>query len=219
MKKTIYIISILCVFILLAGCATTSKKQEEESPYLTTLGDFSPFELGDAFGLWKSGNDVAPCELTLYCIPRTNKIEIHYSRNINKVCLMMDAEACESFENCVKLYMADYNSGSFDKNYKPSKDNAYGTMKPGIAWGVFGYSYNADIKARFNYEIIGGKPYFSMYLDQAKANGDSDAYSPIMTMYFTPSQLETIMELASSETIAAHIAELENEAYAFDYEF
>ena len=219
MRKTIYIISILCAFLMLAGCATTSSKPKEESPYLTTLGDFSPFELGDAFGVWKNGDEVNPCELTLYCIPRTNKIEIHFSRNINKIALMMDAEDCAEFERCVGLYMEDYNSSHFDKNHEPTKDNSYGMMKPGIAWGVFGYSYNADIKARFNYEIIGGKPYFSMSLESGLASGQTDVYSPKMTMYFSPSQLETIMELTDSERIAAYIKSLEEEAYSFDYEF
>ena len=219
MKKSLYIITALCAFLMLAGCATTSKKVEEESPYPTSIGDFAPFELGDAMSLWKSGDDVTPCEMELYCIPRSNKIEIHFHKLVNKVCLMMDAEDCAEFENNVQKYMADYNEGNFDKKHKPSKENSYGFMKPGIAWGVLGYSYNADIKARFNYEIIGGKPYFSMLMEQSVANGESDIYSPIMTMYFSPSQLETIMELTSTETIMEHIKELETEAYEFDYEF
>ena len=219
MKKTIYIVIFTCALFMIAGCATTSKQTEEESPYLTTLGDFAPFELGDAISLWKSGDEVSPCEMNLYCVPRTNKIEIYFSKLINRVCLMMDAEDCAEFEKNVEKYMADYNAGNFDKNHKPTKDNSYGMMKPCIAWGVFGYSYNADIKARFNYEIIGGKPYFSMSMEQGLANGEKDVYSPKMTMYFSPSQLETILELTDPEIIAAHIKELETEAYSFDYEF
>ena len=219
MKKSILFFCVLSVFFFLAGCATTTKKTEKESPYLTTLGDFSPFELGDAISVWKNGDDVTPCEMTLYCVPRTNKIEIHFSRHINKVALMMNAENCAEFERCVGLYMEDYNSGNFDKNHEPTKDNSYGMMKTGIAWGLFGYSYNADIKARFKYEIIGGKPYFSMSLESGLASGQTDVYSPKMTMYFSPSQLETIMELTDSERIAAYIKSLEEEAYSFDYEF
>jgi hypothetical protein len=219
MKKSILFFCVLSAFFLLAGCATTTKKTEKESPYLTTLGDFSPFELGDAISVWKDGDDVTPCEMTLYCVPRTNKIEIHFSRHINKIALMMNAENCAEFERCVGLYMDDYNSGHFDKNHEPTKDNAYGMTKTGIAWGVFGYSYNADVKTRFNYEIIGGKPYFSMFLDSGLANDQSDVYSPKMTMYFSPSQLETIMELTDSNSIAAHIKALEEEAYSFEYEF
>lgn len=220
MKKSLYIITALCAFLMLAGCATTSKKSaENDSPYPTTLGDFSPFELGDAISVWKNGDDVTPCEMTVYCVPRTNRIEFYFSKLMNKVCLMMDAEDYAEFEKNVQIYMTDYNEGNFDKNHKPTKDNSYGLMKPGIAWGVFGYSYNADIKARFNYEIIGGKPYFSMLMEQGLANGETDIYSPIMTMYFSPSQLETIMELTSKDTIMEHIKELETEAYDFDYEF
>ena len=220
MKKSLYIITALCAFLMLAGCATTSKKStKNDSPYPTTLGDFSPFELGDAISVWKNGDDVTPCEMTIYCVPRTNRIEFYFSKLMNKVCLMMDAEDYAEFEKNVQTYMTDYNESNFDKNHKPSKDNSYGLMKPGIAWGVFGYSYNADIKARFNYEIIGGKPYFSMLMEQGLANGETDIYSPIMTMYFSPSQLETIMELTSKDTIMEHIKELETEAYDFDYEF
>lgn len=219
MKRIILFFSVLCAFLLLAGCATTSAKTEEESPYLTTLGDFSPFELGDAISLWKSGDEVSPCELKLYCIPRTNRIEVYFSKLMNRVCIMMDAEDCAEFEKCVQAYMKDYNEGNFDKNHKPKKDNSYGLMKPCIAWGVFGYSYNADIMTRFNYEIIGGKPYFSMIIEQGLANGESDVYSPNMTMYFSPSQLETIMELTDPEVIMTYIKELEEEAYSFEYEF
>nr|MCR4938895.1 hypothetical protein [Treponemataceae bacterium] len=143
----------------------------------------------------------------------------HFSKAINKVCLMMDAEDCAGFVENVEKYMADYNSGHFDKNYKPTKKNSYGIIKPGIAWGVFGLSYNADIKVYFNYEIIGGKPYFSMLMDQGEDTSTGDTYSPIMTMYFTPSQLETILEITSPEVISAYIKELEESAYSFDYEF
>ena len=219
MKKCLYGLIVLFAFLLLAGCATTSKKTEEESPYLTTLGDFSPFKLGDAISLWKSGDDVSPCEMELYCIPRSNKIEIHFSKYIDKICLILDAQDCALFEECVKAYMEDYNSSNFVKNYKPTRDNSYGRMFPSISWGVFGYGYNADIKAYFNYEIIGGKPYFSMMLDQASDKSSTDIYSPKMTMYFSPSQLETILEITSPETIGEYIKELEAEAYTFDFEF
>ena len=220
MKKTVYfIVFALCSFLMLAGCTTTSKKTEKESPYLTTLGDFSPFKLGEALSLWKSGDDVSPCEMTLYCVPRTNKIEIYFSKYIDKICLMLDAEACEGFEENLKKYMEDYKEGHFDRNHNPTRANSYGIIKPSIAWGVFGYSYNADIKAYLNYEIIGGKPYFSMLIDQGTAKGHSDIFSPIMTMYFTPSQLETIMELTDPSIIAEHIKESEAEAYSFDFKF
>lgn len=218
MKNRILLFVFLCALISLVGCATTSPVKEE-SPYPTSLGDFSPFKLGDAFSLWKSGDDVSPCEMTIYCVPRVNEIEIHFSKLINKVCLMLDAEDCDNFAKNVEAYMNDYNSNGFDKNYKPKKENSYGKMTPGIAWGVFGYSYNTEIEAFFNYEIIGGKPYFSMYLDQEADSTSSDVYSPIMTMYFTPDQLETIMEMTSSEVIDEYIKSLEEEAYHFDYEF
>nr|MCR4940241.1 hypothetical protein [Treponemataceae bacterium] len=123
MRNKVLVVAVLSIILVLAGCASTSGKKAEESLYPTSLGDFSPFELGDAISLWKSGSDVSPCEMKLYCIPRTNKIEIHFSKAINKVCLMMDAEDCAGFVENVEKYMADYNSGHFDKNYKPTKKN------------------------------------------------------------------------------------------------
>ena len=217
MKKTIHIIIVMLLFLMLNGCASNSNKAE--SPYLATLGDFSPFELGEAMSLWKDGNGVSPCELDLYCVPRTNKIEVYFSSLINKVCLMMSAENCEQFEKAVNEYMTAYNTSSFDKNHKPTKKNAYGSMKTNIAWGVFGYGYNAEIQVLLNYEIIGGKPYFSMSMSQGEAKEESKIYSPSMTMYFTPSQLETIIELTDSDRIAEYIKTLETEAFSFDYEF
>lgn len=221
MKKSLYIFFLICTILMIAGCATTSKQtSEEDSQYPTTLGNFSPFKLGDAISLWKNGDDVSPCEMELFCVPRTNKIEIYFCSSIDKVCLMMDAKDCATFDENLMKYMNDYNEGNFDKNHKPKKDNSYGVMETSVSWGVFGYgSYNADIKVRFNYEIIGGKPYFSMSMEQGLAKGQTDIYSPKMTMYFSPSQLETIKEITDPEIIMAHIKELETEAYEFNYQF
>lgn len=212
MKIRNVMLAIFCLMLIFTGCAT-NKAVEEESEYLETLGDFDPFLLGPVMGLWKSGDDVKSCECDMYFVPRTNSVELYFSYGMNKICIMLDAKACDGFKTMVEAYMNDYSNRTF-ADRKPDSKNKYGSINAEIAWGVFGYSYDAGIRIDFNYELIGGKPYFMMKMNQGFAK-DND-HSPVMTMYFNPLQLENIFTLADPKVIQEYISEKEKLLNGFD---
>lgn len=200
---------ILCVF---TGCVSTAPQAPRE-PDEHYLGDFNPFQLDNAMCVTKSvTGSLNPCEMEMYFAPRKNTVEAHFSYAIDKVALVFNLEEREAFYEGIMAYMDAYNTGNMPVR-EPDKKN-YLTRSPvTVSWGVFGLAYTADTFVRINYDYLeADKPYMLATFENATAK-DDDASSPLMNLYFTPSQLESLCEIINQDEFQSRVDELNRQAF------
>lgn len=201
---------ILCIF---TGCTTTQKTPQIREPDDHYLGNFNPFQLENAMCITKSfSGNLNPCELEMYFAPRTNTVEVHFSYGMNKVALVFNMEERNAFFEGIMAYMDAFNAGDIPVR-APDKKNYLTRTPVSVSWGVFGLAYSADTFVRINYEYLeAGKPYMLATFENADAK-DDDASSPVMNLYFSPSQLEALCEIVNQDEFQARVDELNRQAY------
>ncbi len=201
---------ILCIF---AGCTTTQKTPQIREPDDHYLGDFNPFQLENAMCVTKGfSGSLNPCEIEMYFAPRKNTVEAHFSYGIDKVAIVFNLEERNALYEGIMAYMEAFNAGDMPVR-APDRKN-YLTRSPvTVSWGVFGLAYTADTYVRVNYEYTEpGKPYMVATFENAKAK-DDDAYSPVMNLYFSPSQLEALCEIVNQDEFQSRVDELNRQAF------
>lgn len=204
------------VLILLAftGCVSKEPAAPRE-PDENYLGDFNPFQLENAMCVTKTASGgVAPFEMEMYFAPRTNEVEARFTYGIDKVRLLFNLEERNAFYDGIVAYMEAYNAGDMPER-KPDRKNFLARTPVSVSWGVFGYAYNAETYIRINYEYLEpGKPYMVATFENGKSKED-DVSSPVMNLYFTPSQLESLVEIIDQDEFQARVDELNRQAYTW----
>ncbi len=215
MKKTLFI-AIAAACLLLTSCASTSNaKIEAHESDENYLGDFAPFQLDSAMSLKKNMAGVlSPCELELFCVPRTNTIECYFNTTMSRNCLMLSYSQRKTLREGFEAYLAAYEAKQLPKE-SPSKKNAFINGECSFAWGLLGPTSTTDTKFRVNYEYVNDLPYCLLYIDSSTAENDSSNWSPVTKMYFSPSQLELLFDATDDEAISEYINQLVSQAYTF----
>ena len=213
-----------CVLLLavLSSCATAKVRDAdkiETDPNF--IGDFDPIRLEDAMALRTVMGKIKPTVLRLYFVPRTNIVEAHFRDGINMFALMFDENARNTIAEAGALYAAvygDYSSGNSGAMpvRKPIKQNAFNTGNVSVAWGVTSTARNGESSFRTNYEFLEkSKPYFLLTVEAAVDKEDSSTQSPAVNLYFSPSQLEALFEIASGDALREQVDELNKKAFTF----
>lgn len=218
MRKNIIRLAVLCavfaIILACAGCTTTSKGETTiREPDENFLGDFKPFQLDNCMAVTKSlSGTIIPKEMEMYFAPRQNTVEAYFSYGMDKIAVVFTLEERVAFKEGIMAYMEAYNAGNLPER-APDRKNYFTRTPVTVAWGVMGLSYSADTYVRINYEYLErGKPYFVATFESANAKKD-DTASPKMDIYFTPSQLEALLETIDQDEFQARVDELNRQAY------
>lgn len=216
-KKTTQVAILVSILMLLAltGCTTTAKTSTIREPDDHYLGNFDPFQLENAMCITQSfKGELSPKELQMYFAPRQNTVEAHFQYGIDKVAVVFNLEERKAFLEGILAYMEAYNAGELPVR-SPDKKNYFTRTPVSVSWGVFGLAYKADTYVRINYEYLEpGKPYFLATFENAPSKSkDDDASSPVMNLYFSPSQLEMLLEIVDQDEFQARVDELSRQAF------
>lgn len=209
------LLAAMLILFTLSGCTTTEKATSIREPDENYLGDFKPFQLDNAMCITKSYTGVLnPKEMDMYFAPRQNTVEARFQYSVNKVCLRFTYAERQAFLEGIKAYMDAYNAGNMPVR-APDKKNYFTRTPVTIEWGVLGLAYEADTYVRINYEYLEpDKPYMLATVEYARSKDkNDDAPSPIVDLYFSPSQLEALVELVNQDEFQARVDELNRQAF------
>lgn len=203
--------TIFLIFTLFS-CKTAPKEKPIDPNF---LGDYAPIQLENLMGVSYSSGKLKPLEIKAFFVPRNNNVELYFRLGINKIVLVLNQEMRESLLSTIYAYLEDYQADRFLSNYTPSKENAYVESEMSLSWGLLGPSYTASkAKYRTNYKNVDKKPYFYIYM-QPSPDEKKEHYSPKLEFYFSPSQLEAVVESLDQESLQEYIEELDKKAFEF----
>ena len=216
MKKLFLLLLTFFTITLFVSCASTSKETAPRERDETFIADISSFKL-DTLHLYTQLKTGKPKinDLSLYFDPKTNFLIVNTKIGIDYVRLGFTYDERKALFEAYNKYIEDYENGTIPTE-KPTKKNAYTTGMALIGWGVTNYSYEADSKYITNaYYLTAEKPYFRLYFNAGADFTDKSIYSPVFSIYISPAQWETILELCNQEALEARVDEILEEADAF----
>ena len=217
--KYIKIFSVMGVILIYAffvlGCLSTQQSQTTVDNNF--LGDFDPIKLESIMAWYPSFGKEKPKELSLYFVPRTNTVEIYYRDDLNRVVLILPYSQRQALLQASMQFAQDIQNDVLQENRKPTKKNAYSTSFCGVGWGVTGVArYTNKALLEFNYKYLDDKrPYFMLKAHSSPDNEDSSVYSPVLFLYFSPSQLESLQMILNQEHLQSFVDELNKKAYQY----
>ena len=216
MKKLFLLTLTIFTISLFASCASTSKETAPRERDETFIADIDSFKL-DTLHLYTQKKTGKPKvnDLTLSFDPRSNYLIVYTKIGLDYVRIGFSYEDRKSMLEAYNKYMEAFEARDIP-NEKPTKKNAYTTGYALIGWGMTNYSYEANSKYQTNaYYMEPGKPYFRLYFNAGAAFSDNSIYSPPFSIYLSPAQWETILELCNQEALVARVDEILAEADAF----
>ena len=210
--------ALLCIF---ASCAGMPREQAEIETEPAFLGDFDPVRLENVMALRSVFGKIKPAEIRLYLVPRTNVVEAHFRDGANAVVLMFTAKQRQMLAEGMDLYAkayAEYAAGDVKSlpDRKPGRKNAFNRGELSVAWGIISVNRTAETEFRTNYQYLEkGKPYFMLTAERADASDGSNTQSPLVNLYFSPSQLKALSEITSRDALQKEVDILNKKAFDF----
>ncbi len=207
----------LLAIILCASCASNSTEVEVDPNF---IGDYGPIQLENILCIRESFGKLVPTEIEVYFIPRTNVVEMYLRDGMTAYVLLFEGDERKEVEEGITLYAKAYaahvdgdETALVDR--EPNRKNNFNEGTMSVSWGVASTAKNNGTTFQTNYKYLEkNRPYFELMVEKTK-DKDSDAYSPVLRLYFSPTHLENIIELLDQGSLEAMVAELENEAFAF----
>ena len=214
MKKTLFtLITIITFLITLTACASTEKPPRQRDD--TFIADINSFTL-DTVHLYTQRKTGKPKinDLVISFDPRTNYVNINTKIGIDFVKIGLSYEERKSLFDAYNKYIeALYSNGI--PNEKPTKKNAYTKGYAFVYWGAAGLSYGANAPYMTNaYYMEPTKPYFRITFS-AGADEEEHVYSPSFSVYISPTQWETLIEMCNQEHLVALTDEILAQANEF----
>jgi len=210
--KVIFLLFTIFLVSFFFSCKTAPKEKPVDPNF---LGDYAPIQFENLMGVSYNAKKIKPLEIKAFFVPRMNTVELYFRLGINSMALVLDQETRETLLDSIYAYLEDYQEERFLPNYIPTKENVYKNGKLSISWGLLSPGYTAsDSPFRTNYKNLDAKPYFYIYI-QPSPDDKKENYSPKTEFYFSPSQLEALVEVLEQENLQAYIDELDTKAYGF----
>ena len=205
---------ILISIIAFSSCASSKKIVQKERSE-TFIADIDPIYIDDIH-LYStlSLNNPKICDYEIEFYPRTNSISMQGRIMVDSVYVVFNyAERVKLFE-AAQEYITRYENGEI-KDEKPTKKNAFYNSETSIMWGTLGLSHSLKVKYSANTEYLEkDKPYFRLKFDATDDYTDRST-SPSFSIYISPSQFKTFMELCNQEALEARCDEVIEKAEAF----
>jgi hypothetical protein len=206
------VIALGIVIMSLVSCATPQPKDRGED----FLGDFNPIQLSNLMGLtYNSVSGIKPVEIRSYLVPRTNPVELYFRDFANEIGLVLDKKTRDQIKRAAEEYLSSYENNKL-ADQKPAKENAFIKGSMSLGWGILNASRYTVAPYRVNYKFIDNKPYFLLYINPTPDVDDSSAYSPLVELYMSPSQLHIFLDLTEQTKLEAIVAEYNTKAYTFE---
>lgn len=219
MKKTILICFI--GFLILSACKTADKIPQRIEKTDVFLGDFDPIQLETIMAIRYSMKKIRPIEVRLFLVPRTNTIEAYLRDGMTAYVVVLDKDARKTLSEGIALYAEAYQSFLEDGSKalpqrKPTDNNAFNRGDLSVSWGVISATHHNDAKFNTNYSYLESKkPYFRFTVESTADKDESDIFSPYLHLYFSPSQLETLLNITNQDALDEIVAEKEKAAFTF----
>ena len=231
MKKLINLILIFCAINLISCASNQVQNSEEdyseeydysiekdiEQPQTTDnfLGDFDPIEMPPLMFLTKSRSKVNPKEVkNVHLIPRTNNVELRFRNGANDITIILDsAERNKIFEAC-ETFLQQYEDKTIP-HHKVNNKTAYFNSKCSLWYGVI-TGGNGCTKNDYyvNCEFIDKRPYLLLKCQPTRCD-DEKSFTPKVSLYMSPTQIKTFMEVMKQETLNELLTNLKEKAYTY----
>ena len=199
--------------LTITSCASKHKVVKERND--TFIADIDSFEI-DELPLYASLAiaNPKPKNFVLDFYPRTNNISIEGRIAPDAVYIVFDYAERKKLYEAALQYIQAYEEGTI-KDEKPSKKNALCKGNVPLMWGVVGLSHSLNVDYTANIEFLEpDKPYFRLKFDATDDYSDNST-SPVINIYISPSQWQTIFEMCDQATLEAKCDEIIGQAEAF----
>ena len=180
------------------------------------IGDFDPIQLQSLMALTKSVGKLKPKELRKnYLVPRSNSVEFYYRDVVNEICFILDYEQRQKLIEAGKQFLQDHEDHAF-KKHKITKKTAYYNSKCSFWFGVTSVVNGTDKNDYFvNYDIIDKHAYMLITFLPSRVKNDHQLLTPKTTLYFSPSQVQELIEFLDQENLEKELATLIKRAYTY----
>ncbi len=233
-KKSTAIISAALISFLVISCASkddsdydyTYDYTEDESSYINDsepvatenfLANIEPIELDSLFFLKKSGKKVKPREVTkVGLIPRTNAVEFHFRDGSNDIAVIWRKAERDKILDACNTFLQQYEEKSVP-HVKVSRKNAYFTSTCSLWFGLLSPAIGCEKNTYYVIpEFIDKKPYLLIrFVPTETTSADSNAYTPKVSLYMSPSQIRDFVEAMNQEKLEASIQDKKKKAYTY----
>lgn len=180
------------------------------------LGDFDPIQLQSLIGFTKFSGKLKPKELRKnYLVPRSNAVEFYYRDTVNEICFILNYQERQKLIEAGKQFLQDHEDHSF-KKHKVTKKTAYYTSRCSFWFGVTSVVNGTDKNDYFvNYDIIDKHAYMVIAFVPSRVKDDHQLLTPNTKLYFSPSQVEELIEFLNQENLEAELSTLLKRAYTY----
>lgn len=133
--------------------------------------------------------------------------------------IFMNAENRVALKNAMEQYFSDFENKKLKRKGK-HLEKVYGKLKIRLRWGTIKTSTpsNGEGFATLGYEFVNNSPYFKISIPEIeneyyKVTTAVNRGSPRISLYFTKSQISSLVEMISNENIAQSILDYNQETY------
>lgn len=133
--------------------------------------------------------------------------------------IFMDAENRNALKNAMEKYFSDFENKKLKRKGK-HLEKVYGKLKIRLRWGTIKTSTpsNGEGFATLGYEFVNNSPYFKISIPEIeneyyKVTTSVTRGSPRLSLYFTKSQISSLVEMISNENVAQAILDYNQETY------
>lgn len=208
--KKIVLLLLLAASLMMTGCNTPPKEKDPEFFIANVNGfryDYLRCLLADTL------NRPAVNDLVLYLYPKSNTLEVRWKNGGFLTCYDWSQKDRELITSCAETYLEAYNSGNLPVQ-KPKKKTAWWSGKLSVGWGLGDFTRAVDAKSYITYEYLEeGKPYFLIHSDPTETTNEEHVSSPKISIYLSPTQLQSLVDMMKQENLVASVNEIVEEAY------
>lgn len=182
----------------------------------TFIGDFDPVQLQSLMALTKFNGKMKPKELRRnFLVPRTNGVEFYYRDLANEICFILNYKERQKLIDAGKQFLEAHEAHSF-KKHKVNKKTAYYNSRCSLWFGVLEVSTGCTKNDYYvNYDIINKHAYMVITFVASRVDDDNTTFTPTTKLYFSPSQVQELIEVLDQDHLQAELAALIKRAYTY----
>lgn len=232
MKKSIFFTAIITT-LLCFSCASNKVEDDysydyadgsyengvmPDAPKVTEdfLGDFDVIELESLMFLQKSNGNVKPKEINkVYLVPRSNNVEFHFRDAVNSCCFILSYAERQKILNACQTFLDQFEQKTLP-HHKINSKTAYVASKCSLWFGLMSPASGSEQNDYFvNCEFINKQPFLLLQFLPTRCEKSSNAFTPKISLYMSPTQIKAFMETLKQENLNAKVEELNKKAYTY----
>lgn len=227
MKKILFIFLTTLVFFI--SCKSTQIENEiydySDEDYDTQIlrpevtddfiGDFNIVKMDSLMFLQKSKDTVKPKEIdTVYLVPRTNSVELHFRDNINNICIILNKTERNKILSTCELFLQQYEEKTLP-HQKVSSSTAYVKSKCSVWFGLLTPATGCENNDYYlNCEFIDKRPYLLLHFQPSRCE-NTNTFTPKISLYLSPTQIREFMDIMNQENLNKLVEQQKDKAYTY----